>query len=171
MKLFREEQGLMKIVLFFIIGMFVLMIGAIVIVLVQMQQDGVEQSSAIWGVFGLSIIIMGFTFALIFKMRLITEIDHKTIEFRIKPFRTTVLQWEEVQQAYVRRYKPVWEYGGWGIRYSFRNGRAYNMSGNVGLQLLMNDGRKILIGTQKGEKLTQILEQHFSEKIQQEGRL
>ena len=44
------------------------------------------------------------------------------------------------------------EFGGWGIRVS-RNGRAYNASGNTGVQLVLADGSHILIGTQRAEEL------------------
>jgi hypothetical protein len=42
-------------------------------------------------------------------------------------------------------------YGGWGIKRGI-GGLAYNVSGNQGLQLVLTDGRKILIGTQKPEQ-------------------
>jgi hypothetical protein len=50
----------------------------------------------------------------------------------------------------------LWEYGGWGIRYSW-NGIAYNTKGNMGLQIVMNTGKRILIGTQKPEELAAYL--------------
>jgi hypothetical protein len=53
----------------------------------------------------------------------------------------------------VRKYSPIKEYGGWGFRYGFKNGKAYNISGNMGLQLILKNGDRILIGTQKPEEL------------------
>ena len=44
-------------------------------------------------------------------------------------------------------YSPLREYGGWGIRYGW-NGKAYNVSGNQGIQLELSEGRRVLIGTQ-----------------------
>ena len=35
--------------------------------------------------------------------------------------------------------------GGWGWRYSIRNGRAFNISGNKGLQIIFKDGKKLLL--------------------------
>jgi len=40
----------------------------------------------------------------------------------------------------------------------FGKGRALNMSGNMGLQLELKDGKKLLIGTQKFEELEQLLQ-------------
>jgi hypothetical protein len=48
----------------------------------------------------------------------------------------------------VRTYRPIRDYGGWGIRYG-RNGKAYNVSGNRGVMLEFSHGQKLLIGSQK----------------------
>ena len=52
------------------------------------------------------------------------------------------------------------EYGGWGVRYSLTGkGRAFNVSGNIGLQLEFINGEKVLIGTQVSDKMRDVLEQ------------
>jgi hypothetical protein len=56
----------------------------------------------------------------------------------------------------VREYRPLAEYGGWGVR-GFGKNRALNVSGNFGLQLVMKDGAKMLIGTQKPQELEDFL--------------
>ena len=48
--------------------------------------------------------------------------------------------------------------GGWGIRLWTKYGTVYNMRGNKGLAIALTDGNKFLIGTQKPEELTAILE-------------
>ncbi len=68
------------------------------------------------------------------------------------------MKWEDISKAYIREYKPVAEYGGWGVRGFFSSsGRAYNVSGNVGLQVELKNGKKILIGTQKQETIEELL--------------
>ena len=49
-------------------------------------------------------------------------------------------------------YRPLLDYGGWGIRFG-RGGRAYSMVGDQGVQLVMRDGSRILIGSQRPEAL------------------
>jgi hypothetical protein len=57
-----------------------------------------------------------------------------------------------------RTYRPILEYGGWGIRYSpFGQGCAYNVSGNRGVQLELADGQRILIGSQRAEELARAI--------------
>jgi hypothetical protein len=61
---------------------------------------------------------------------------------------------EDLKEGYARQYKPILEYGGWGIRYGlFGKGKVYNIRGNEGVQLVFRSGRKLLIGTQRPQEL------------------
>lgn len=95
----------------------------------------------------------------IFGMTLQTKIDASGIYYGFWPFRLKLkhIAWEEIESICVREYSPLKEYGGWGMRYTFRNGRAYNVSGNKGIQLVLKNGKKILIGTQKSTEVETIL--------------
>ena len=57
-----------------------------------------------------------------------------------------------VTHAWARVYSPVWEFGGWGIR-NGPQGRALNLSGNEGVQLVLRSGRRLLIGSQRSAEL------------------
>lgn len=105
--------------------------------------------------------VFAATVLLIFSFTLKTEINQTGISYRFIPFhfKTTTIEWSELQDFYVREYKPIMEYGGWGIRYSFKNGKAYNTMGNKGLQLIFKNNKQLLIGTQKEEELTKVIEQ------------
>jgi hypothetical protein len=59
---------------------------------------------------------------------------------------------EDISEYYAREYRPLLEYGGWGIRYGF-SGKAYNVSGKEGLQIIFKTGKKLLIGSQKPREL------------------
>ena len=53
-------------------------------------------------------------------------------------------------------YRPIRSYGGWGLRWGVRNGRrgkAYNVSGNQGVMLLLDDGRHVTIGSLEPDQL------------------
>jgi hypothetical protein len=64
--------------------------------------------------------------------------------------------WPEVARAYLRRYDPLGEYGGWGIKGTSQN-RAYNIANEEGLQLELHNGRRLLLGTQRPTELAQAL--------------
>ena len=87
-------------------------------------------------------------------MRLQTKIDTHGIHVRFFPFKFNYghYKWSEIEKISVRRYDPMSEYGGWGIRYCFNNGKVLTTSGNWGIQIEAKNGKKILIGTQKSQE-------------------
>jgi len=89
---------------------------------------------------------------------LTTRVDEKGIAVRFTPFiwKEKFYSWTDLAEVKVREYRPLAEYGGWGVR-GFGKNRALNVSGNKGLQLVMKDGSKMLIGTQKPEELEDFL--------------
>ncbi len=113
-----------------------------------------------------ALLLIGFLFMLIlsllfFIMKLETRISDAGIAVRFFPIQLKFAnyKWEDLDQVYLRDYSPIMEYGGWGIRYSFTGkGRALNVSGRKGLQLVFKDGRKLLIGTMKSFEIEQLLE-------------
>ncbi len=109
----------------------------------------------------ISSVVVVFVAVLFYFTKLETRLDETGITIRFFPFQRVYyyVKWEELESVQVRKYKPIMEYGGWGLRYSFRNGKAYNISGNQGLQLVLKSGKKFLIGTQKHTELAQFLTQ------------
>jgi hypothetical protein len=83
-----------------------------------------------------------------------TAISKEEIRYTFPPFftRQRIIRANEIEHISVRKYNPVLEYGGWGIRYGSRKGKAYNVKGNMGIQLLLKNGKRILIGTQKKDQ-------------------
>lgn len=110
-------------------------------------------------------LLIGFLFMLIlsllfFIMKLETRISDSGIAVRFYPLQLKFrnYRWEDLEEVYLREYSPIVEYGGWGIRYSFTGkGKALNVSGRMGLQLVFKDGRRLLIGTSKPEDIMQVL--------------
>ena len=93
---------------------------------------------------------------LLFKLE--TQIKENGIYVRFFPIHISFqfYTWESISKLEVREYKPISDYGGWGIR-GFRKNRALNVSGNIGLQLEFKDGKKLLIGTTKSDELSDVI--------------
>lgn len=109
----------------------------------------------------ISILIPILVIILFLVIRLETKIDEQGIYVRFFPFQITFryYPWRNIKKAYVRKYSPLTEYGGWGMRQGlFGKGKAYNVKGNQGLQIILNDEKKVLIGTQKQNELKLYLE-------------
>lgn len=96
----------------------------------------------------------------IFLFRLDTRIDRDGVFVKFIPFHRGFrhFSWDDLRKCYVRRYSPIREFGGWGWRLSVSgSGKAYNVSGNMGLQLEFTNGKKLLIGTRRPEELKDAL--------------
>lgn len=97
---------------------------------------------------------------LFLNFRLDTLIKKDGIYVRFFPFhlKFKYYAWEKLTKSFVRQYSPIAEYGGWGLRYGFLGkGKAFNVSGDKGLQLEFIDNKKLLIGTSKPDELTEAL--------------
>ena len=110
----------------------------------------------------IEIFLLLFLFFL-FSIKLKTSITDTGIYYRFYPFqfKETLIEWHELQDAYLREYNSLYEYGGWGLRTGTeKTGKAINTSasGNVGLQLKFNDGKLLLIGTTKPGEIKLIID-------------
>jgi hypothetical protein len=98
----------------------------------------------------------------LFSINLETIITEAGIKVRLWPLhlKYRFFTWDQISNAKIRRYHPLLEYGGWGIRLGIKGkGWAYNLSGNYGLQLQFKNGKKLLIGTNKPTEIEKVLNQ------------
>ena len=101
----------------------------------------------IWLAFGIGLPVF------FFSIKLISEVGNDGIYLRFFPLhrKFKVYPYDEIEKYEVRIYRPIYEYGGWGIRYGLK-GKAYNVYGNKGIQLVFKNKKKLLIGSQKSEE-------------------
>ena len=106
---------------------------------------------------GVILILTGFCFIwLFYSMKLITEIKGDSIHIKFSLFTTQIIPFSEIIKYEIRQYRPIIEYGGWGIRFN-RSGKAYTVSGNIGIQIQLSVGKGILIGTQQPNEFLQAM--------------
>jgi len=112
----------------------------------------------IWALVGLGLP------SLVFSMRLVTEVSSQGVTIRFRPLSRRVVPFADISEVSARTYSPVKEYGGWGIKGWSRRNIAYNISGNQGVQLVLRDGRRILVGSRRAQELARVIEaQRLSE--------
>jgi len=87
---------------------------------------------------------------LLYSIRLVTEVRSDGLYLRFFPFHWSFLRFpvDSIKHSEARTYSPLGEYGGWGIRYGW-NGKAYNVSGNQGIQFELHNGKRFLVGSQR----------------------
>lgn len=75
------------------------------------------------------------------------------------PFTVRHIPLKQVMGARAREYDAIGEYGGWGIKGWSRDKRAYNVSGNEGVEVFLFDSRSVMLGSRRaGELEAAILE-------------
>jgi hypothetical protein len=95
------------------------------------------------------------TWLLLWLSRLTVTVTREEVVIVFRPFHLRGgkhIAVSAIAEAKARSYQPLREYGGWGIRFGI-HGRAYNVSGDQGVQLVLKDGGRILIGSLRSEEL------------------
>ena len=158
--LFKEEQKFTQWWLWLIlIGVVMFPLYGIYKQLILGEQFGDKPMSDV-GLIIFLILLLG-VLLLFWLMRLKTEINQYEIRMHFFPFVKKRILWTAVESAEVLNYGFV---GGWGIRLWTAYGTVYNIKGNKGLAIKLQNGKKFLIGTQKETELRKIIEKVNKEK-------
>ena len=102
---------------------------------------------------------------MLFKFSNLTiEVKTDGFYYQYFPFHLSVKKIEKtiVKSATIRNFRPIAEYGGWGIRYGFgKRGKGYVVSGNTGVQFILNNDKKVFFSTIEPEKMRIAVEKVF----------
>jgi hypothetical protein len=103
-----------------------------------------------------------------FSQKLDVWIDQNGIHYRFTPLilKDKFISKAEIQRYEIRKYRPNFDYGGRGIRRGFGRkwGKAYTISGNIGLQLYLTNGKKVLFGTQRSQAIMYAMDEMMKQK-------
>lgn len=100
----------------------------------------------IWLLFGIGLPLF-FVY-----LRLVTEVRADGVWLRYVPLTKRMIPFEEIERCEAVEYKPLREYGGWGVR-GLGSNRAYNVSGKEGVRLHLRNGDVVVIGSQRSQDL------------------
>lgn len=108
--------------------------------------------------FLLTIFPVVFIIKLFLPFELVTQIRDDGIYVRFPPLQPFYKKfyWSNISEVYIRNYDALTEYFGWGIRFSDK-GFGYIVRGNIGIQIILKNGNKVLITTQKPEEIKEVL--------------
>ena len=169
MRIFKEEQHFTQTWL--IILLIISMLTPLAIMINEYAKD--KSTMSLNELLISTFIMFAFTTP-IFFFKLKTRIDEKGIHYQFIPFqiKSRIIEWSELKSAYTRKYDAISEFGGWGLKGGFiwkkSKGVAYNVSGDLGIQLEFKTGKKILIGTNKINEVNAVLK-NYEEKILTNG--
>lgn len=108
---------------------------------------GVAKAGLIWPVLPL-----GLTFNLLYERTAVTDTELSVSFGALFPLYRRRIALADIASAEAVTYSPIADYGGWGIR-GFGSSVALNARGDRGVRLTLQDGRRVLIGSQRPEEL------------------
>ncbi len=149
MEAYKETQELRKSIWTIVFIAFAFCAAIPVLIgIIQGNKDALE----LWPVF----VVIAFIVALFLLIKLKTQIDETGVSVQYGFFQRhqKKYHWNDIAKVQVRKYNPLFEYGGWGYKKSiFFKKRAYSVTGNLGLELTLLDGSDIMIGTKNEEEI------------------
>jgi hypothetical protein len=105
-------------------------------------------------------LIFGIGFPIFFALLSLTvEVRESGLYYRFFPLHLSFhrIGWDEVDTVEAKEYRPLLEFGGWGIRYGGRGRKAYNVGGNRGVEFRLKNGKRVLFGSQRPEELARAI--------------
>lgn len=154
MVIFREGQPIRKVrwVLLIVYGISLIMWYIFVMQIINGQSVGTDPASdpMVWVLF----VLFGIGLPALFHyMQLIVEVDTERVRIRYIPFIDRTIPLTTIIKCEAKTYEPIRDFGGWGIRGLTKRRRAYNVSGNEGVELTLRDESQVMIGSQRAEIL------------------
>lgn len=157
MRVFEEEQRFRQSWLIIVLAVSIMI--SVILIIKEYTEADTKMSTL---EFTLTLLLMFGISASIFFFALRTRIDEKGIHYRFFPFhrKFRTILWSEIRHVSLRKYNAISEYGGWGLKGGFnrKKGKAINVSGDKGIQLVLKTSKKLLIGTQKEFDIQRVLE-------------
>jgi len=154
---FKETQQLKLLWLYILLGLETLII--LLILFVGKQSITLEE---LHKMNYLPIGAVAVPFLLIYAINNISfkyEINEQGIKYRYFSItgKDNFIAWHSIKKVYIRKYDALGEYGGWGVKHRLwfkLKDKAYVFNdNNKGLQIELNNGKKILFSTNKTEEL------------------
>ena len=103
-----------------------------------------------------------FLWAWLWSVTLVTEVGDKGVRIRFRwlwPER--LVSYDEIAKAEAIRYRPIRDYGGWGVR-GVMPVRAFNVSGDRGVLITFVEGNTLMIGSQRADQLALAVTERLS---------
>ena len=111
---------------------------------------------SIWLTFILGGIVLPIFF---YIMKLVITVEDTGVRVQFVPFVNRVIPYSEVQSVEAKTYRPIAEYGGWGIRGWGHGKRAYSMRGTEGAELTLTGGQIVMLGSDNAQALANAIRQ------------
>ena len=151
-QVYHEEQHMRNSVIGYAVAGFLTFYAGIMMLIFFRNETGKNEFLI---AVSISLVVLFLISWIIFTLKLDIRIDEHKITYRMPPLINSdkYIYADEIESYEVVDYHPIREYGGWGIRWSPKNGRALMTSGKTGLRLQLKNGKKLLLGTHRKDEI------------------
>ncbi len=112
-------------------------------------------SSLLWPAFVVTAVVAVW----LSSMKLVTEVrDAGLLVWFVRLWPERTIPWEEIRGVETRTYRPIRDFGGWGVRWAAR-GIVYHARGSRGVRLVLASGERVLVGSQDADALARAIAQ------------
>ncbi len=89
-----------------------------------------------------ALVLVGLVGSLLYTIKLTWSLNRKGFYYRYRPFimKTRFLPREDIESITLEKINPLRDFGGWGLRYSKKYGKAYTTQGNYVLRIRLKSG-------------------------------
>ena len=145
MSYFHEEQTFARWIPWVLVGI-VAVPSAIAAAASPARPDAAYPTLAV-------ILVFVIVAALFSAARLVVDVDRDRISVSFHfLWPTRRIGVADIRRAHATRYNALIDYGGWGVRLSFK-GWAFNTGGSEGVLVETNDGKRVMIGSRRATEL------------------
>jgi hypothetical protein len=96
--------------------------------------------------------------------KLVVDVDDRAIHVSFHYlWPTRHIPLDDVQRAHATEYSPLTDYGGWGVRLSWK-GWAFNTGGAEGVLVETKGGKRIMIGSRRAKELEAAIARAIAER-------
>ena len=109
----------------------------------------------LWPAFAVAVVVAVW----FLRLKLVTEVRDSGLYVCfvwLWPERT--IPWDEIRSVEIRTYRPIRDFGGWGVRWAAR-GIVYHARGNRGARMVLASGERVLVGSQRPAELARAIAQ------------
>lgn len=151
--IFKEEQRFRQLWLWLLLGGITMIpVYGIFQQMVLNEPFGDQPTSDI-GLIIIFVLNVGIC-VFLWMIQLKTTITKEEIVINYPPLAKKRFLWSEIEKAEIVQYSPLI---GYGLRIWTSYGTVYNVKGNRGLFLILKNGKKYMIGTQRHRELEDII--------------
>ena len=160
---FHEVQPPPRIVLYVVLGAMafsVLFTGGIVALV---EYDQPQDSSSTWVPIVVQFVVTGVITVAMWSTRLHVWITKEGVQLKMPPFhigKGRFIPWQDVSSVTLRKVSPFGEFGGWGIRWGVGKATGYVWNGKQGMELKLNNGKRVVVTLMDIEGARAALKQH-----------